>query len=228
MKKIRYTLIELLISMGIFAVMMLLLLNFFSKYQDFTFRAGLRNDLLADANTFFAIIERDLKGVYINEDLDSDGLSNPANTIAIKNSDASLSFASSSFYSSVAGSNSDVGRIAGNSGIGGLTSINYDLTDTKIVRKWKNAIPLGKDDLITLPSDEVTDDVISGVKTITYTFYKTKTDFTAGTTSGASPFTKIYAILITLTLQDSNTNITDDAVLKKNRITATKLIILDK
>jgi len=228
MKKIRYTLIELLISMGIFAVMMLLLLNFFSKYQDFTFRAGLRNDLLADANTFFAIIERDLKGVYINEDLDSQGISTPASTVAVKNSGSSLSFASSSFYSSLAGSDTDTGRIAGNSGIGGLTSITYDLTGTKITRKWKNAIPLDRDTVALLPSNEVTDNVISGVKTLTFTFYKTKTDFTAGTASGVSPFTKIYAILITVTLQDNNTNITDDAVLQKNRITATKLIILDK
>jgi type II secretory pathway pseudopilin PulG len=48
MRQARYTLIELLISMGIFAMMMLLLLNFFSKYQDFVYRAGLRNDRVAD------------------------------------------------------------------------------------------------------------------------------------------------------------------------------------
>ena len=57
----KYTLIELLISMGIFAVMMLLLLNFFSKYQDFTYRASCRNDIIADHATFFAQLDRDIK-----------------------------------------------------------------------------------------------------------------------------------------------------------------------
>ena len=69
-----YTLIELLISMGIFAVMMLLLLNFFSKYQDFVSISSTRNELLSDTSVFMSQIEKDLKSAYTHVKLDSSGL----------------------------------------------------------------------------------------------------------------------------------------------------------
>ena len=215
MKRKKYTLIELLISMGIFAVMMLLLLNFFSKYQDFTYRAGLRNERNADVQTFFAQIERDLKGIYgLNQD--TGGLTPGANL-----TDTSLIFYSRVKYNDATGS----------SGIGGLAKINYAYDAGKIYRRVQDATSTAKAALEVSTPVSGGDEILTGVQPdpapIVFKGFSTKQLLLDGAdpdVTGVAP--SLYAILITVTVEDPNTGMsaTEKA---KNALTFSKLIILN-
>jgi type II secretory pathway pseudopilin PulG len=214
MKHKKYTLIELLISMGIFAVMMLLLLNFFSKYQDFTYRAGLRNERNADVQTFFSQIERDLKGIYgLNQD--TGGLSPGANLTA-----PNLIFYSRAKYNDV-----------NNSGIGGLARIKYGFASEKITRVAESANSTLKSALDVGTGPSGGDDILTGVSSCTFQGFSSKLKFrgdslNAPNADAAGVATSLYAVLITVTVQDTNTNM-NSTERAKNALTFSKLVIIN-
>lgn len=228
MRKIRYTLIELLISMGIFAMMMLLLLNFFSKYQDFVYRAGLRNDRIADTQALFAQVERDLKSVLIisaADAQDAQGLSVGVSPESTNSVVTGLSFYSRSNFKSEQ-----------ETGLGGLTHLKYqfvaDAGTTPVVGRIKRfsvaatnksvAQLNAGDPAFSLPPD----DVIAGVNAFALTFYMSKSDFLNGISAvPAANSTGIYAVFLKLTVQDPNSDV-PAAIKASNQLTFTKLIIL--
>lgn len=217
MKRNKYTLIELLISMGIFAVMMLLLLNFFSKYQDFTYRAGLRNERNADAQTLFAQMEKDLKGISILQD--SGGV-----TIGAKIDSTALNFYSRSALGD-----------ENNTGIGGLAHLEYTFSasDKVIYRTTIAASSSTKADLgaslPAIPALSRDNIILSGVKSLTLSYYPTKNLFRSGTSSPSSSalVTSVYAILITVTVVDANSGMSDTEK-DRNALSFSKLVIVDR
>ncbi|EDM29055.1 hypothetical protein LNTAR_14602 [Lentisphaera araneosa HTCC2155] len=62
----KYTLIELLVAMGIFAFMMLLLMNFFSISTDLLGRENNRATKLYEASIISSLLQQDLKGLSVN------------------------------------------------------------------------------------------------------------------------------------------------------------------
>lgn len=62
----KYTLIELLVAMGIFAFMMLLLMNFFSISTDLLGRENNRATKLYEASVISSILQQDLKNLSVN------------------------------------------------------------------------------------------------------------------------------------------------------------------
>ena len=226
MRQTRYTLIELLISMGIFAMMMLLLLNFFSKYQDFVYRAGLRNDRVADTQALFAQVERDLKSVLIisaADAQDSQGLSvgvSPESTSGVV---TGLSLYTRSVFKSEQ-----------ETGLGGLTRLKYQFEpDAATPGAGKiNRYPVsatGKTIAELNAGDpaftSTKDTVIAGVNAFTMTFYMSKSDFLNGISAvPAANSTGIYAVFLKLTVQDPNPDI-PAAIKASNQLTFTKLII---
>ena len=62
----KYTLIELLVAMGIFAFMMLLLMNFFSISTDLLGRENNRATKLYEASVISSIFQQDLKNLSVN------------------------------------------------------------------------------------------------------------------------------------------------------------------
>ena len=62
----KYTLIELLVAMGIFAFMMLLLMNFFSISTDLIGRENNRATKLYESSIISSILQQDLKNLSVN------------------------------------------------------------------------------------------------------------------------------------------------------------------
>ncbi|MDD7986876.1 hypothetical protein PQO01_18160 [Lentisphaera marina] len=62
----KYTLIELLVAMGIFAFMMLLLMNFFSISTDLLGRENNRATKLYEASIISSLLQQDLKNISVN------------------------------------------------------------------------------------------------------------------------------------------------------------------
>ena len=228
MKSKKYTLIELLISMGIFAVMMLLLLNFFSKYQDFTYRASLRNDLAANGQSLFAQMERDLKGFYYNISYDATGVSDPSKSACIVVGAHEVRFPSRTKYSSDVSTTSPVQS----SGVGGLAYYKYSIVGEKLSRSWLNLISKTKSELEGLSATEpssytATDPFLSGIKVDSFNIrvYPTKASFLIDSDAGTGTYPSVYAVLVELTLRDTNTALGDSR--KQNQLTMTKLIVLN-
>ena len=67
MKK-NYTLIELLVAMGIFAFMMILLMNFFGISTDLLARENNRSTKLYEASIVNSVIYQDLKNMIVDAD----------------------------------------------------------------------------------------------------------------------------------------------------------------
>jgi type II secretory pathway pseudopilin PulG len=65
MKKLRYTLIELLVAMGIFIIMMGILFSTFSAVTDVSTNESVKVGILADANVFFGYITQDIREMNV-------------------------------------------------------------------------------------------------------------------------------------------------------------------
>jgi type II secretory pathway pseudopilin PulG len=223
MKHKKYTLIELLISMGIFAVMMLLLLNFFSRYQDFTYRAGLRNERIADVQTFFAQIERDLKCIY-GLRADAGGL-----TPGIKLTSESILFYSRSTL-----------KDEESNGIGGLAKLQYQKVGSNIYRDFTQMTDGTLADLASSLTPKIinpssidpltTKKIISGVRPgFTVSYYSKKDEFLSGTPPTSLPtgaITEIYALRISIDLEDPNPSMSQTEK-NRNSLSFSKTIILN-
>jgi type II secretory pathway pseudopilin PulG len=206
MKTKKYTLIELLISMGIFAVMMLLLLNFFSKYQDFTYMASARNDALSTANTLFAQLEKDLRSSVTYTKLKPNGGDALASSLDINVSANEITFAS---HCRLSGTTTST-----DTGSGGLALLKYFIPadETNVKRGFKDII--GEDLSTVKPSfsGDLGDYVAEGVTKLSFVAYETKTDFLNGTASVNNSFYynapaskyPIYAIMCTISIKDPN------------------------
>lgn len=228
--KTKYTLIELLISLGIFAVMMLLLLNFFSKYQDFTYRASCRNDIVADHATFFAQLDRDIKSAItaINSaSLVTHDFRTSHDITMLGNTTFSISTTGDTltlFVKSKVLTKSDGTMFSdGSNGSGSIGKVKYSLTDRTIIRDFTDYTPAKIDG--SSPSGTTSSEkIIQCVKASKLKFYiyetresfvrsspPTYTPLTTGTfykqiPVGITGLNSIYAILVTTEAYDPNPN----------------------
>lgn len=212
MKSKKYTLIELLISMGIFAVMMLLLLNFFSKYQDFTYMASARNDALSTANTLFAQLEKDLRSSVTYTRLKPNGGDDMTTSLPIKVGSNDITFAS---HCQLSGTSTTT-RTTSDTGSGGLAYLKYSKTGSNTVTRGFMDIVGNTFNLSTatptFASTLSPDDIVAeGVTNLTFTAFKDRASFLSGSgTTGdfyfdpASGKNPIYAILCTVSIKDPN------------------------
>ncbi|MEN9361069.1 MAG: hypothetical protein RL095_2604 [Verrucomicrobiota bacterium] len=209
--RLAYTLIELLVSMGIFAVMMLLLLNFFSRYQDFVSVSSTRNELLSDSAVFMSQIEKDIKSAYTHVRVKYDGEVAPV--IPINVSADSLRLVSRSRFDPSTHKN-DI-----DSGQGGLSEIHYWLDDDKIKRVAKD---LNNDDLADTTYDgatETSETILRGVVSLNFKVFVTREAFLSNNPStslgdfylqeiqSVTVPKPIYGVLVTVTLKDPNPNV---------------------
>ena len=252
MKKLRYTLIELLAAMGIFIMMIGILFQTFVAGSDIAASETVKMNLLSDANIFYNYLTDDIRNIDMlaiqmlrdkdNDDKDPD-VAAPNDTYQATGKKLHFAAGKISFYSTVDAYNDN---IIGNYNGADLTILTgspyiaYELVGTSLVRKMyadqaTYVSDEGVYDKLTTTADleDTTVNVPIILEGVVDFSFKVWSDYPGGTeiSTNQSPLSeKPSCITFTLTLKDPNPSKTSlpTAVQERSYRTVSKTIYIDR
>ena len=255
MKKLKYTLIELLAAMGIFIMMIGILFQTFVTGSDIAASETVKMNLLSDANIFYNYLTDDIRNIDMlaiqmlrdkdNDNVDPDSPNaSPANETN-ESTGKKFHFATGkvSFYSTSDVYN-DTDTLNYNgvdlTGLAGSPYIAYELVGTSLVRKmYADQATYVSDEGVyadlttTAELDDTTVNVPIILEGVVDFSFKVWSDYPGGTeiSTNQSPLSeKPSCITFTLTLKDPNPSKTSlpTAVQERSYRTVSKTIYIDR
>ena len=224
MKKLQYTLIELLVAMSIFIIMIGLLFNIFVNASTVVVDQSTKVSILSDASVFFNYLTKDLANISLNQVphfLDKDNNQTDPETlgsVSLKTTSDPLKIETASNGNSLIAFRSNVEYYHDPSY--SLPYVYYDFTSStgQITRRMR------EEEIVTSISADMDAIILDGVEKIEIKAWNTGSTTALASTTFA---TKPDYITIRLTLRTPNPNASAEAITQSLR-TVNKTIYLNR